>query len=102
MLNGQTGGVPINVLGPLTQFDEANAGLIAMAPGGGGHWCFDMTDGGDKTAAPVPPNFQGGGGSGPLPPGVAAEGPDVGEEGDLPAEDTPIDETKDLNYQIEF
>jgi hypothetical protein len=65
LLNGQTGGVPINVLGPLTQFDEANAGLIAMAPGGGGHWCFDMTDGGDKTAAPVPPNFQGGGGSGP-------------------------------------
>jgi len=63
-LDGQTGSVPANVLGPLDQFSEMVAGLVTMSPGGGGHWCFAMTDNGDKTVAPVPPNFQGGGGSG--------------------------------------
>ncbi|MGH7162510.1 MAG: hypothetical protein ACREID_03415, partial [Planctomycetota bacterium] len=66
-VNGQTGAVPVNVLGPIDELSEAIAGLTGMAPGGGGH--YDETTPEDNTTSdgdPVEtaPAFEGGGGAG--------------------------------------
>ncbi|MHC4407657.1 MAG: hypothetical protein ACYS0F_01495 [Planctomycetota bacterium] len=59
-LNGDTGGVPVNVFGTIDHLNEASAGLSGMAPGGGGQWDPD----GDVTANPPTAVFIGGGGAG--------------------------------------
>ena len=59
-INGQTGGVPFNVLGPLDELSEAMAGLQGMAPGGGGH--YDNAQDEDNSV-PFVPAYQGGGGA---------------------------------------
>jgi len=65
LLNGQNGGVPWNVIGPLDDLSEAVAGLTNMSTGGGGH--FDHTQ--EKcpsgaTEVAVIPAYCGGGGGG--------------------------------------
>jgi len=65
-LNGQSGEVCANVIGPLDEFSEAMAGLSGMITGGGGH--FDQTqdkDPGGSGTATVLPVYSGGGGGGP-------------------------------------
>ncbi len=67
LCDGDNGGVPYNVIGPLDQLSEAVAGLTGMSTGGGGH--FNETtpkmDGPDAGSEPDSiPTFQGGGGGG--------------------------------------
>jgi len=81
-LNGQTGEVCANVIGPLDAFSEAMAGLGGMITGGGGH--FDQTqdkDPGGTGGATILPVYSGGGGG-----GTAAQG---GTGGDFDGSTTP-------------
>jgi len=59
-INGQSGGVPANVLGPLNQLSESIAGIAGMITGGGGHYDSTVADGATPTNV-----YQGGGGAGP-------------------------------------
>ncbi|MHC4938819.1 MAG: hypothetical protein ACYTHK_07620 [Planctomycetota bacterium] len=60
LLNGDIGGVPINVFGAIDSLNFASAGLAGMAPGGGGQWDSN----GDSDENPPTAVFQGGGGAG--------------------------------------
>jgi hypothetical protein len=60
-VEGQNGGVPYNVIGPLDQLSEAVAGLAGMSTGGGGLY-NEATPKQDPIVSI--PNFQGGGGGG--------------------------------------
>jgi hypothetical protein len=73
-LDGQNGGVPYNVIGPLDQLSEAIATVTGMSTGGGGLYNDaqtkdtngDCTDGDPGTSCTIEviPAFQGGGGGG--------------------------------------
>jgi hypothetical protein len=66
LVDGQNGGVPFNVIGPLDQLSEAVAGLTGMSTGGGGLYNEDTPkeDANNDDAVDSIPNFQGGGGGG--------------------------------------
>jgi hypothetical protein len=65
-LDGENGGVPFNVIGPLSQLSEAVAGLTGMCTGGGGFYDEDtLKQDTDMDGDPdVFPNYEGGGGGG--------------------------------------
>jgi hypothetical protein len=66
LLDGENGGVPYNVIGPLSQFTEAVAGLSGMVTGGGGLYDDSVLkqDTNNDGQPDVIPNYQGGGGGG--------------------------------------
>jgi len=74
LIDGENGGVPYNVIGPLDQLSESIAGLAGMSTGGGGLFddnqpkdtngdCTD-NDGNTPCTVEVVPNYMGGGGGG--------------------------------------
>jgi hypothetical protein len=72
-INGQTGGVSANVLGPLNDLSESLAGVGGMISGGGGHYDVTVTE---PASGPMPV-YEGGGGGG--------MGSDGGQGGDFAA-----------------
>lgn len=70
LINGQTGSVPYNVLGPLDSLSEAVATPANMITGGGGH--YDSSQPGDDSGTTIPA-YQGGGGGGQGSQGEAGE-----------------------------
>ncbi len=64
LINGQTGSVPFNVLGPLDGLSEAMATIANMVTGGGGHYDPTQPEENDPTVGLFFPAYQGGGGGG--------------------------------------
>jgi hypothetical protein len=72
LIDGQNGGVPYNVIGPLSQLSEAIAGLNGMSTGGGGLFneLTPKVDANSDGVVDAIPSFQGGGGGGTGGPGT--------------------------------